>query len=265
MSLEAKNVPEERLEEGLGSLHGCLVEGDAEQRRGERRVRRRALAISISLQSAILATLILVPLFGKAERISLTIVTPIVPYGHPSNHSRGNTRTTTSRRSIGDLRFTFHPPTNSVNQHPVEADSPIGPLVEFDPHENFGGNGPGCPGCVDIGDKTSGPHPPQPPIEPPREPRVVQITHLDPGMLLQRIEPIYPVLAKQTRREGRVELRAIIGTDGYIHSLQVVTGDGMFVQSALQAVQQWHYKPTYLNGQAVEIDTYITVVYTLQH
>ncbi len=84
-------------------------------------------------------------------------------------------------------------------------------------------------------------------------------------MLLQRVEPVYPVLAKQTRREGRVELRAIIGTDGYIHSLQVVTGDGLFVQSALQAVQQWHYKPTYLNGQPVEIDTYITVVYTLQH
>ena len=62
-----------------------------------------------------------------------------------------------------------------------------------------------------------------------------------------------------------MELRAIIGTDGYIHSLQVVTGDGLFVQSALQAVQQWHYKPTYLNGQPVEIDTYITVVYTLQH
>jgi len=265
MSLEAKNVPEERLEEGLGSLHGCLVEGDAEQRRGERRVRRRALAISISLQSAILATLILVPLFGKAERISLTIGTPIVPYGHPSNHPRGNTRTTTSRPAIPDLRFTFHPPTNSVNHHAVEADNPIGPLVKFDPNENLRDNGPGCSGCVDIGGKTSGPHPLQPPIEPPRGPRVVQITHLDSGMLLQRVEPVYPVLAKQTRREGRVELRAIIGTDGYIHSLQVVTGDGLFVQSALQAVQQWHYKPTYLNGQPVEIDTYITVVYTLQH
>src|SRR6266481_4405690 len=173
MSGEAKSVPEERLEEGLGSLRGCLVEGDAEQRRGERHVRRRALAISILLQSAVLATLILVPLFGKAERISLTIVTPVVPCGPPSNHPRGNARTTTSRRSIRDLRFTFHPPTNSVNQHPVEADDPIGPLVEFDPNENFRDYGPGCPGCVDIGGKTTGLHPPQQPIEPPRGPRVV--------------------------------------------------------------------------------------------
>ena len=84
-------------------------------------------------------------------------------------------------------------------------------------------------------------------------------------MLIHRVEPIYPVLAIQTRREGHVELRAMIGTDGNIQSLQVVAGDPMFKSSAIQAVQQWHYKPTYLNGQAVEVDTYITVVYTLQH
>jgi len=265
MSREAKSVPEERLEEGLGSLRACLVEGDAEQRRAERFVRRRALAISISLQSAVLATLILVPLFGKAERISLTIVTPVVPCGPPSNHPRGNARTTTSRRSIRDLRFTFHPPTNSVNQHPVEADDPIGPLVEFDPNENFRNNGPGCPGCVDIGGKTTGLHPPQQPIEPPRGPRVVQMTHLDPAMLIRRVEPVYPPLARQTRREGRVELRAIIGTDGTIQSLQIVASDPLFNISARDAVQQWRYRPTILNGQAVEVDTYITVLYTLQH
>jgi protein TonB len=83
-------------------------------------------------------------------------------------------------------------------------------------------------------------------------------------MLLRRIEPAYPALARQIHREGRVELRAIIGTDGNIQSLQVVAGDPLFVRSAVEAVQQWHYKPTYLNGQAVEIDTYITVVYTMQ-
>jgi protein TonB len=84
-------------------------------------------------------------------------------------------------------------------------------------------------------------------------------------MLIHRVEPIYPILAQQTHREGRVELRAIIDTDGAIQSLQIVRGDGIFVRSALEAVQQWHYKPTILNGQPVEIDTYITVVYTMQH
>jgi protein TonB len=97
------------------------------------------------------------------------------------------------------------------------------------------------------------------------QPRVIRMTQLDPAMLINRVEPIYPILAKQTRREGRVELRAIIGTDGTIQSLQIVTGDPLFQLSAREAVQQWRYRPTILNGQPVEIDTYITVIYTLQH
>lgn len=83
-------------------------------------------------------------------------------------------------------------------------------------------------------------------------------------MLIHRVEPLYPPLPRQIRREGRVELHAIIATDGSIQSLQVVDGDPLFVQSALDAVRQWRYRPTVLNGQPVEIDTHITVIYTLQ-
>jgi len=96
-------------------------------------------------------------------------------------------------------------------------------------------------------------------------PQVVRMTHLDPAMLIHRVEPVYPPLAKQTHREGRVELRAIIGTDGTVRSLEIVAGDPLLERSAVEAVQQWRYKPTILNGQAVEIDTYITVIYTMQH
>ena len=84
-------------------------------------------------------------------------------------------------------------------------------------------------------------------------------------MLIHRVEPVYPALARQTRREAQVELRAIIATDGTIQSLQVVSGDQLFLRSAVDAVGQWRYRPTVLNGQAVEIETYITVIYTLQH
>jgi protein TonB len=82
-------------------------------------------------------------------------------------------------------------------------------------------------------------------------------------MLTHRVEPVYPFLAKQTGREGRVELHAIIATDGSIQSLEVLSGDPMFYPSALAAVSEWRYRPTVLNGQAVEIDTRITVVYKL--
>jgi TonB family protein len=91
------------------------------------------------------------------------------------------------------------------------------------------------------------------------------MTQLDPGMLTHRVEPVYPRLAIQIHREGRVELHAIIATDGSIQSLQVVGGEPLFYQSALDAVRQWRYRATVLNGKAVEVDTSITVIYTMQH
>ena len=90
------------------------------------------------------------------------------------------------------------------------------------------------------------------------------MTHIDPALLLERVEPLYPALARQIHRDGRVELHAIISTDGTIESLEVVSGDALFYQSALDAVRRWRYRATFLNGQAVEVDTYITVIYTLR-
>ena len=84
-------------------------------------------------------------------------------------------------------------------------------------------------------------------------------------MLIHRVEPQYPALAKQLHREGRVEMHARIATDGTIQSLEIVSGDPIFYLSAKEAVSQWLYRATVLNGQPVEVDTYITVIYTLQH
>ena len=85
------------------------------------------------------------------------------------------------------------------------------------------------------------------------------------AQLIRRVEPIYPQLAKQIQREGRVELRAIISTAGTIESLEVLSGDPLFIQSALAAVREWRYRPTILNGRPIEVDTHITVIYTLSH
>ena len=63
-------------------LHGCLVEGDAEQKRRERQIRRRALVISTLLQAAVLVAIVAIPFFGKSERIALANVTPVPPYYH---------------------------------------------------------------------------------------------------------------------------------------------------------------------------------------
>ena len=63
-------------------LHGCLVEGDTEQKQRERQIRRRALVLSTLLQAAVLAAIVAIPFFGKSERIALANVTPVPPYYH---------------------------------------------------------------------------------------------------------------------------------------------------------------------------------------
>jgi periplasmic protein TonB len=254
MGAERQNI----CEKTFGSLGGCLVEGDPEQRARERRVRRRALATSVTLQGAALTALVLVPLFGKTERIAFAYMTP-VPLYRPSGPMRPNAPTPPSQpRPI----FTFcltcpvpsprpHDPSRTEDQP-----QPLGdPIIEGETYP-----APVCPGCLPIPGR-EGPTPPQvvTDVKPPR----VKKPHIDPALLIHRVEPVYPTLPRQMGRGGRVELRAIIATDGTMQSLQVVSGDPLFIQSALDAVRQWRYRPTILNGQPVEIDTFITVIYNI--
>ena len=79
------------------------------------------------------------------------------------------------------------------------------------------------------------------------------------GMLLNKTEPVYPIIARKARVQGTVTLRAIISAQGTIESLQVVDGHPMLVGAALNAVKQWRYKPYMLSGQPVEVETIVFV------
>jgi protein TonB len=83
------------------------------------------------------------------------------------------------------------------------------------------------------------------------------------GLLLHQVKPSYPPLARQARIQGTVVLQAVIGKDGNIQNLKVVSGHPMLAPAALEAVKQWKYKPYYLNGEPVEVDTTINVNFTL--
>jgi periplasmic protein TonB len=83
------------------------------------------------------------------------------------------------------------------------------------------------------------------------------------GLLIQRTEPTYPTLARAARVQGDVVLSAVIDTNGQIQNLQLVSGHPMLVPAAIAAVKQWRYKPYLLNGQPVEVETTITVIFTL--
>lgn len=96
-----------------------------------------------------------------------------------------------------------------------------------------------------------------PSVRPPR------ISHMMEGNLIHRVQPEYPQLARQARIQGTVVLRAIISRDGRIENLLVLTGHPMLVPAAIDAVRQWRYRPYVLNDQPVEVETQITVNFTL--
>ncbi len=81
--------------------------------------------------------------------------------------------------------------------------------------------------------------------------------------LIRQVTPVYPAIAKTAHISGTVLLHAIIGKDGTVQDLQYVSGPPLLMRSAMDAVRQWRYKPTLLNGEPVDVDTTISVVFTL--
>ena len=83
------------------------------------------------------------------------------------------------------------------------------------------------------------------------------------GMVLRRVQPNYPPLARQARIQGDVILQAEISKDGAIENLRVISGHPMLAPAAIDAVKQWRYKPYFLNGEPVAVETQITVKFSL--
>jgi protein TonB len=83
------------------------------------------------------------------------------------------------------------------------------------------------------------------------------------GLLIHRVQPMYPPLARQARIQGTVVLQAEISKDGTIENLRLISGHPMLAPSAIEAVKQWRYKPYFLNGEPVAVETQITVNFTL--
>jgi len=121
-----------------------------------------------------------------------------------------------------------------------------------------GGSMGGVLGGV-IGGMGAAPPPPKPKLTGPL--RVGG--NVQQAKIINRVQPVYPPLARQTRISGTVRLHAIIGKDGTIQSLEVVSGHPLLQQAALDAVRQWRYQPTLLNGDAVDVDTTVDVIFSL--
>lgn len=102
-----------------------------------------------------------------------------------------------------------------------------------------------------------------PPPKPVAPARIRVGGNVQSAMLVRQVQPIYPQIARTAHISGTVVLHAIIAKDGTIQELQYVSGPPLLMRAAMDAVREWRYKPTLLNGEPVEVDTTISVVFTL--
>ncbi len=121
-----------------------------------------------------------------------------------------------------------------------------------------GGSGAGIPGGIGIG---TGPAPTVVKAAPPK--KIAVSSGVMAGNLITKTQPTYPAIAKAARIQGSVILAATISKTGTIENLRVVSGPPMLAPAALDAVRSWRYKPYVLNGEPTEVDTQVTVNFTL--
>jgi protein TonB len=132
------------------------------------------------------------------------------------------------------------------------------------------GGMPGAGGVLGgiIGGLPSAPPPPAPktPPPPPKPTGPAKIGgNVVAANLINPVKPVYPPLAKMARQQGTVKFEAMISKEGTIEELKVVSGPPLLIQAATDAVKQWRYRPTILNGEPVEVQTTIDVNFSLSN
>ena len=136
------------------------------------------------------------------------------------------------------------------------------PQVSYDGTSGVeGGTGNGAPDGIWKSLGSTRPALPMP--APPPTVRAFRTSLMLEGSLIRRVQPMYPPLARTARIQGSVVLAAVISKEGTIEHVQALSGHPMLVPAAVAAVSQWRYRPYILNGEAIEVDTQITVNFIL--
>lgn len=233
---------------------------------GEKRPRSPLkMAASVAIHVAILALLIIVPLFLAKNTISpkalqptyvFTPPPPVPPPPPPAAKAPQTPVKVTPQIKVP----TFVAP-RVIPKQVETAQNNVAALTEAPGIE--GGVVGGVPGGVlggVLGGTGTAPGPPSPPASH----GVVRVGgDVKAPELVQKVQPDYPPVARVAHVEGKVVIDAIISKDGDVIGERAISGPGLLVQSALSAVKQWKYKPTYLNGQPVDLAMQVTVDFTL--
>ena len=156
--------------------------------------------------------------------------------------------------------FRFNPSDlPALRPHAPSTDLPAPPIVS----DGTPGGDPSSTAVALIGSPIKPPDPPVAPAIKKSVAKPLRIASMQASQIIRQVQPAYPPMAKQVRVQGVVEFTAIIGKTGSIEHLQLVRGHPLLVKAAEDAILQWKYKPTLLNGEPVEVITDIFVNFTL--
>ncbi len=244
----------------LGNLSQCMVDSDSAANGRARRLRGKALVASLSLEAVVIAGVLLWPLVTLGVLPPQLLLTPVRPYHGEQNprpiaHHQID-RAASNRRNITTVRCFNRPLSRRMLSPPLIRSRPE--IERYGDLSSQTGSSTWIAGGGDGGPTIEVARP-----EPARKPRMVSLGVMD-ASLIHRVQPEYPRIAKAIRLSGSVLLRAVIGTDGEVHEIEVLSGNPILAEAARAAVRQWRYRPTMLNGQAVEVETQITVNFVLE-
>jgi len=231
------------------------------------RSRAPALVISYVLQFILMGVLVLVPLL-HTEALPAWLTRPwVVVPSAPPPPAASPTAMKRTPRNISWEKILQEPVSIPLTLAPIR-EEPLPPLEAAGNGTGVPGGIPnGIPGGVSIGMPESvpwGTAPPPPPQAKPVNRRPIRVGgNVILAKLVYHPEPEYPPLARMARIEGTVLLEAVIGKDGAIQELKVLSGPALLAGAALEAVQHWHYQPTLLNNEPVEVLTEISVRFKL--
>jgi protein TonB len=232
------------------------------------------VAVSFLAQSALVLLAVLIPLITTqplpTPKWMAVLLAPPPPLGTPASPEPSpKIRATTVAPQQFDTDALLAP-TEIPKDIALVIENAAGP-PSLPSNLDAGVGGPiGVPGGVPYGILTPRkvqPPPPPPPAVPPEPiiPQFVRISSKVQGAkLTHRVVPDYPAIAKQAGISGVVKIEAVIARDGSIKKLKALSGHPLLIKPALEAVQQWRYRPTLLNGEPVEVFTQIEVRFVLR-
>jgi protein TonB len=217
---------------------------------------------SFGVQSVVIGLLLLIPLLTTAGLPSSRILQPPTSFTSPppAPPMERQQRTTVPQSNLANdvLIMPRSFPSKAAIIYEVERPPQVSYNTEGGATDSTGDGTEGVWKGLGTGRVPPAPLPASAPTM-----RTFRTSSMLEGSLIHRVQPVYPPLAKVGHVQGAVILSAVIGKEGMIENLRLVSGHPMLVPAALAAVSQWRYKPYILNGEAIEVETQITVNFLL--